>query len=213
MEVWKLPSMSILSWWWPRKLDAKKRSLGDSGFVQLRPNTVYYSSDPQIHAFNTPFQLSLIPPRILARSRAFGGTHFQDYPEDANVTYHNVKHGDVLVFATDGVWDNLSPANVLRIVSERMISFRGWVADERGLEASEYLELLTQEGGVATLERTMQAMLAGAIAGEAKMASMNTKVDGPFAREVQKYYPGESWHGGKVDDICVVVAVIVRKTT
>ncbi len=37
---------------------------------------------------------------------------------------------------------------------------------------------------------------------------MDTSRDGPFAKEVKKYYPNEAWHGGKVDDICVVVAVV-----
>jgi protein phosphatase PTC7 len=36
-------------------------------------------------------------------------------------------------------------------------------------------------------------------------------VDGPFAKEVQKYYPNEDWRGGKVDDICVVVAIVVEE--
>jgi protein phosphatase PTC7 len=42
----------------------------------------------------------------------------------------------------------------------------------------------------------------------AKQASVNTKRDGPFAKEVKKYYPHEGWHGGKVDDICVVIAIV-----
>ena len=53
--------------------------------------------------------------------------------------------------------------------------------------------------------------MAAAVAGEAKAASENSKRDGPFAREVQKYYPEEMWRGGKVDDICVVVAVVVEE--
>ena len=39
---------------------------------------------------------------------------------------------------------------------------------------------------------------------------MNTKVDGPFAREVQRRFPNESYRGGKIDDICVLVAVVVK---
>ncbi len=42
----------------------------------------------------------------------------------------------------------------------------------------------------------------------ARAASINTSRDGPFAKEVKKYYPHETWHGGKIDDICVVVAVV-----
>ncbi len=37
-------------------------NLGDSGFIHLRLNAVHSASEPQTHAFNTPFQLSIIPP-------------------------------------------------------------------------------------------------------------------------------------------------------
>ena len=53
--------------------------------------------------------------------------------------------------------------------------------------------------------------MALAITKEAKEASLNTKRDGPFAREVQRYYPGENWHGGKADDICTVVAIAIEE--
>ena len=188
-------------------------SLGDSGFVQLRPNAVYYASKPQTHAFNTPYQLSILPPKMLARSVAFGHKPLSDQPRDASVTDHTVKHGDVLVFATDGVWDNLSATDVMKLVSRYMLGFNGWADGKDGITAaSEQLDALTTEGGIAKeRENTLQALLAVAIAGEAKAASENTKRDGPFAREVQRYYPGEDWHGGKVDDICVVVAVVVKE--
>ena len=187
-------------------------SLGDSGFLQLRPNAVYYSSKPQTHAFNTPYQLSMIPPQVLARVRAFGGQYLSDFPRDANISNHKVKHGDVLIFATDGVWDNLNSTDVLKLVSRYMIGFNGWISGkDGGLAISDHLRSLTEDGGIAKdHENSLQAMMAVAITGEAKMASLNTRTDGPFAREVQRFYPREEFHGGKVDDICVVVAVVVQ---
>ena len=187
-------------------------SLGDSGFVQLRSNAVHYSSNPQTHAFNTPYQLSIIPPRILARSKIFGGGPLSDYPHDASVTNHEVCHGDVLIFATDGVWDNLNSTDLLKLVSRYMTGFNAWKASKEGMTVSDQLEQLTVPGGIPKEhENTLQALLAVAITGEAKMASQNSKLDGPFAREVHKFYPQEDYHGGKVDDICVVVAVIVQE--
>lgn len=187
-------------------------SLGDSGFIQLRLNAVHYSSEPQVHAFNTPFQLSIIPPKILARTRFFGGMHFQDYPSDATLTKHDVRHGDVLVFATDGVWDNLTPEDILQIVSRNMTAFQAWTTDKvQGTIASSLLDELTEQGGIAKqYENTLQALLAVSITGEAKMASEDMKVDGPFAKEIQKHYPRENYQGGKVDDICAVVAIVVE---
>lgn len=134
----------------------------------------------------------------------------RDFPRDASVTSHDVRHGDVLVFATDGVWDNLSSNELLRIVSRYMTGFQAWQGSYRGTTVGKDLATLTKEGGVPKeKENSLQTMLAVAITGEAKAASQNDRRDGPFAKEVQRFYPHEDFHGGKVDDICVVVAVVV----
>ncbi|KAL9017234.1 MAG: hypothetical protein Q9185_005437 [Variospora sp. 1 TL-2023] len=189
-------------------------NLGDSGFVQLRLNAVHYYSNPQTHAFNTPYQLSIIPPRILARSRIFGGMPLRDFPRDASVTSHEVRHGDVLVFATDGVWDNLSSSQVLKIVAEDMTKLNAWQTGDKGTVVGSKLKILTQEAADLHEEDvSLQTRLAKVIARKAKAASEDRRRDGPFAKayakEVQKFYPHENFHGGKVDDICVVVAVVV----
>lgn len=189
----------------------KVANLGDSGFVHFRLNAVHHFSNPQTHAFNTPFQLSVVPPKILALSRLFGGKQLSDSPEDSNGTNHEVRHGDVLMFATDGVWDNLSTRELLKIVSRQMTGFHAWKTGEKGTTVSENIHDLTQDGGIPKqYENTLQTLLAVNVVGEAKAASMNSKRDGPFAREVQKFYPHEDFHGGKVDDICVVIAIVVR---
>ena len=204
-----------------------KTSLGDSGFVQLRPAAIHHSSNPQTHAFNTPYQLSIVPPRVLALSRAFGGGPLSDLPSAADVTTLSARHGDVFVLATDGVWDNLSAEEILRIVTFHMETARGWTRaptppDHRtGTPLPELgpsrkrLPSLVEEGGLTKradgeeLQGTLQANLAAAIVQNAKAASTNQKRDGPFAREVRKHYPMEDYHGGKVDDICVVVAIVL----
>lgn len=186
-------------------------SLGDSGFIQLRLNAVHHYSNPQTHAFNTPYQLSIVPPRVLALSRAFGGSPLSDLPKDASVTSHQVRHGDVLIFATDGVWDNLSPVDLLKIVSRQMNIFQAWTSGDKGTIVPEEIHQLTRNGGIPKQhEDSLQKVLAVNIVGEAKAASLNTKADGPFAKEVQKFYPQENYHGGKVDDICVIVAIVVK---
>ena len=127
------------------------------------------------------------------------------------VTDHQVRHGDVLVFATDGVWDNLSSEDLLRIVSGHMTSFPAWKVGDEGMEVSNHIQNLTVEGGLPTEPgNTLQTSLAVKITTMAKMVSLDSKRDGPFAKEVKKFYPGEDYHGGKVDDICVVVAIVVK---
>lgn len=174
--------------------------------MQLRLNAIHHYSNPQTHAFNTPYQLSIIPPKLLARSRIFGGGPLMDFPSDASITNHQVRNGDVLVFATDGVWDNLSSLDVLKIVSRQMQDVQAWAASEEGLSISDTIGNLASEGS----DHSLQAHLAVSITREAKVASLNTRADGPFARQVQKHYPHENFHGGKVDDICVVVAIVVN---
>ena len=187
-------------------------SLGDSGFIHLRMNAVNYYSDPQTHAFNTPFQLSAVPPKILAQIKNFGGSvPFCDMPGDASMSSHKLRHGDVVVFATDGVWDNLTAEEVLDIVSTSMVHNGAWTAPEgNGVQVSKALPWLTSEnvsresGGTKT---PLQVQLAADIAKKAKDAGANSKRDGPFAKAVQQAFPQERWHGGKIDDVCVLVVI------
>lgn len=211
-EVSLWPSESSISWIC-MEYTHFRHSLGDSGFIQFRLNAVHHFSNPQTHAFNTPFQLSIVPPKILALSKIFGGKQLSDSPKDSNFTDHQVRHGDVLIFATDGVWDNLSTRDLLQIVSRQMLGFQAWSTGDNGTTVTEKLGALTEEGGIAKsgAENNLQTLLAVNVVGEAKRASENYKRDGPFAKEVQKHYPRENFHGGKVDDICVVVAVVVDK--
>ena len=189
-------------------------NLGDSGFVQLRLNAIHAATEPQTHAFNTPYQLSIVPEKVLAQAAAFGGQQLCDFPKDANVSQHELRHGDVLVFASDGVWDNLSSGDILKIVSRIMLGARAWEHTEGGVNVGKSLQhFIESDDGKSGAEEipSLQSFVAVGITSEAKAASVNMKVDGPFAREVQKYYPYENWRGGKVDDICVVVAIVCEE--
>lgn len=187
-------------------------NLGDSGFVHLRLNGVHHSSEAQTHAFNTPYQLSIIPPSMLARAAAFGGAQLCDYPKDADVTAHELRHGDVLVFASDGLWDNLFDQDVLRIASRVMTGSGAWKTTDGGIRVVDdlgpYVQASDSDAESAQKATTLQSAIAIDITATAKRASMDQRLDGPFAKEVQKYYPGEDWHGGKIDDICVIVVVV-----
>ncbi|KAH6619711.1 phosphoprotein phosphatase-like protein [Chaetomium sp. MPI-SDFR-AT-0129] len=187
-------------------------NLGDSGFILLRLNGVHAFSEPQTHAFNTPYQLSVVPPSMLLRAAAFGGAQLMDQPRDAEVTRLRLRHGDVLVLASDGLWDNLFNQDVLRIVSRTMARAGAWASTERGVQVATDLRPFTtlSEANMpaAATHPTLQSLIATEIVGAAKAASVNAKLDGPFAKEVKRYYPHEVWHGGKEDDICAVVVLV-----
>ena len=187
-------------------------NLGDSGFMHLGLNAVRHFTHPQTHAFNTPYQLSKTPKRMLVQMAVFGGpSTLSDLPKESSVTNHRVRHGDLLLFATDGVWDNLSPQDALSIVSRNMHDLGAWVEKDGVIEVGPELPRLAQtESDHKANTASLQAKLAIAIAREAKATSLNSRRDGPFAKEVQKHYPNEDWHGGKPDDIAAVVAVVVE---
>lgn len=119
-------------------------NLGDSGFVLLRLGGVHQYSTPQTHAFNTPFQMSKTPPEIMTQAAIFGGLPLNDSPDQADITDEVLQQGDVVVFATDGVWDNLSAQDVLGIVSKVMRDMGAWDrTDEKGITVTDQIKDLS----------------------------------------------------------------------
>jgi len=80
-------------------------NLGDSGFLLYsgsRDGMLRLSSTPQTHRFNTPVQI---------------GTS-DDVPADRDMYSIVVESGDLLILATDGLFDNMYPEQVNEIVSD-----------------------------------------------------------------------------------------------
>ena len=190
-------------------------NLGDSAFLILSPGRVAYRSAIQTHAFNTPYQLSKVPAKLMAQHRIFGGgQHFSEVPDQADVTRHKVRHGDIVVFATDGVWDNLSAQDTLGIVTRVMEEGGYWgnPAQSDSVETvlnSSLISSLPKRIKEKDAETYLPGLLATAIMKEAKVAGLDRRRDGPFAKEVNMHFPQEGWSGGKPDDIAVVVCVAV----
>jgi protein phosphatase PTC7 len=152
---------------------------------------------------------------MMAQHRIFGGgQHFSEVPDQADVTRHKLRHGDIVVFATDGVWDNLSAQDTLGIVTRVMEEGGYW----NNPKISQSPETVLNSSLIASLPKQIEdsvadsylpGLLATAIMREAKMAGLDRRRDGPFAKEVNQHFPEEGWTGGKPDDITVVVCVAV----
>ena len=73
----------------------------------MKKNTCYVfsRSHEQQHYFNTPFQLSLPPSNMAADV-------LSDAPESSDRYEFSVEDGDVILLATDGVFDNI-PDSIL----------------------------------------------------------------------------------------------------
>ena len=189
-------------------------NLGDSAFLILGPGKVAYRSAIQTHAFNTPYQMSKVPARMATQYKIFGGgaQHFSETPGQAEITRHKIRHGDIVVFATDGVWDNLSAQDTLAIVTRVMEEACYWKSKEDVGETmlnTAAISRLPKVIGEKDQETYLPGLLATAIMKEAKVAGLDRRRDGPFAKEVNQRYPQEAFSGGKPDDIAVVVCVAV----
>merc|ERR1712147_113644 len=77
-------------------------NLGDSGFLVIRDNQIVHKSEPQCHMFNAPFQLSLTPKNLKV-----GGRTFNDKPQHSDYSNFQCEEGDVIVLASDGLFDNV----------------------------------------------------------------------------------------------------------
>lgn len=84
-------------------------NIGDSGFIVVREGQIIHRSEEQQHYFNTPFQLSLPPP---------GQNVLSDSPESADTLSFPVRNGDVILAATDGVFDNVPSDLLLDILKD-----------------------------------------------------------------------------------------------
>ncbi|EAU38728.1 conserved hypothetical protein [Aspergillus terreus NIH2624] len=181
-----------------------------------RPRCYHYSGPADPWLATRPTSSALSHPRMRTQASIFGGAFLEDFPRDAAVTNLQLQHGDVLMLATDGVFDNLNNQDILKLVTSRMVLTGAWTATlDLGIKPSANLDQLTAPDDKPASDpnqiSTLQALLAATIAGEAKLASMDLRRDGPFAKEAQRYYPGDYYRGGKVDDICVLILIAVEE--
>ncbi|XP_077996290.1 protein phosphatase PTC7 homolog [Glandiceps talaboti] len=81
-------------------------NLGDSGFLIVRGNKVIHRSEEQQHIFNMPFQLSISPPGLEGVT--------SDRPESAASSSVGLKESDLILMATDGLFDNMPDTLILQ---------------------------------------------------------------------------------------------------
>jgi len=125
----------------PSKPELIAANIGDSGFLLLRPAhtasprlgtlgvaaqgaapsspeadgqarySVAFRSPQQLRSFNAPFQLGLAPD-----SPEEGGDDRFETPQDAALVRVPIEEGDVVVLATDGLFDNVGEEEVIAVV-------------------------------------------------------------------------------------------------
>ena len=97
----------------------KTLNLGDSGYLIFRPNLKkkrtlqrIFKSEAQQYRFNFPYQCGT------AGDQQPDG---KDYGQAAFTTEHTVQDYDIIVMATDGVFDNLYDHDITNCVKQNMI--------------------------------------------------------------------------------------------
>ncbi|KAH8245430.1 hypothetical protein KR032_010376, partial [Drosophila birchii] len=147
-------------------------NIGDSGFLAVRSGRILCRSQEQQHQFNTPYQLASPPPCL-------GGHFLIDSPDCADCQKFATRSGDVLLLATDGVFDNVPLAVLVAVLSE-----------------------LAFEDDPMVLQ-----MAANSLALMARTLSLNPKFDSPFSKNARLM--NIEAMGGKPDDITVLLATVI----
>mmetsp|Transcript_33569 Transcript_33569/g.99949 ORF Transcript_33569/g.99949 Transcript_33569/m.99949 type:complete len:728 (-) Transcript_33569:879-3062(-) len=187
-------------------------NLGDSGVRLIRGGRIVFASTAQQHMFNMPFQLS--HPSII------------ESPDDADcaeVTLHDMQPGDIVILATDGLYDNVFDVEIAEVVADalaaraRARAFDPEHAERRGGagggDANDVALGGDGAGGAAAkLDSEDAEHVAKAIAHTAHTYAQNPYRKTPWS--VSAAETGMPWArffvkgGGKMDDVTVVVAFV-----
>lgn len=95
-------------------------NLGDSGFRVIRDFQILYATKEQQHAPNKPFQL---------------GTSCEDTPESGVIEHMKLKAGDVIVFGSDGLFDNLFNSEIIDLIRKSSFESVDKIAQDIALAA------------------------------------------------------------------------------
>lgn len=189
-------------------------NIGDSRALILRrgqfstgPLTIIGHTEPEQHGWNLPVQLARLPDRSRVRSmredarlkelvntldacRATG-QDINDPAESAILYDFNIQEGDLILLASDGLWDNI---------------FDDEVAALCGVSLSPYeSEVITGTPFMSTAPRDIAKGLCLA----AYWRTLQHHIETPFAQSVREAGGMGFDLGGKPDDITAVVAWVV----
>ena len=144
---------------------------------------VVFRTGQQLHAFNHPYQVGFDDQRE--------GEGAFDRPEAADVARTPVGPGDIIVLASDGLFDNMHEEELVEVV-------RTWAAKH----ALPDVAASPAPAASAAVQALSQALADAALA-----LSMDSSRDSPFA--VLAKENDILWsHGGRMDDITVVCAQV-----
>jgi len=157
-------------------------NLGDSGFMVIRNGKIIFRSEEQQQAghFNAPFQLSVV-------SMKYRGNVYFNEPSEAARIQMSINRGDLIVLATDGLFDNLFDDQILEILEVEKFKFK---------KSNEEVQL--------GLKRAARSLV-----NEARVKARDLTFYSPFTQRAE-LFGLDAGLGGKWDDVSVVVALVDR---
>lgn len=149
--------------------------IGDSRFIIVRDNRLFFKVKNGYHSFNQPHQVSHL--------------NSKDISVATSVDL-KVKLGDVIVAASDGLWDNMYIEHITESVKHFL---KIGTTDKIGIHSSKVCMKLVEN-------------LVEYLANTASKYSENKTWTSPFSLKARS--AGIAFRGGKKDDITIAVAVV-----
>lgn len=162
---------------------------------------VAFVSQQQLRSFNHPYQLGWTGQEL---DREEEGHSFKDASESCNNSIH-VRRGDVILMATDGLFDNVDIDDIAQVVME-------WEQDNgfvRSGDVTAREKRWSMGNSMSLLSAEAVPDLANLLCAKARELSLDGSVDSPFA--VLAKENDIMWSGGMPDDCTVVAMHVVGK--
>lgn len=147
---------------------------------------IAYISQQQLRSFNLPYQLGYF--KLAETPQTF------ETPNDADTASIPVMPGDIIILATDGLYDNVD-------LQEILIEVDQWEKEHFPVGSEEDLRFASKKGNVAVQK------LAERLVRLARELSLDSKRDSPFALLAKEN--DIMWGGGMPDDTTVIVGRVV----
>lgn len=161
-------------------------------------NKIVYMSQQQLKGFNMPYQLgNSVDP---SHPSVF------ESPVDADVSSINVIYGDIILMATDGLFDNMSLDEITELISKYDDEQHTLMQGYCGVDGAGGICDKALAAGVYSAESLNS--LAKTLGNTARELSLDTQRDSPFALLAKEN--DIMWGGGMPDDTTIVIARVVN---
>jgi len=191
--------------------DLETANLGDSGYLIIREEEVHYRSKEQTYFFNAPYQLSLYPSWLETPQGAF-----LNKPSDAELTTHKLKHGDIVIVGSDGLFDNVFDTEILhetkhfldalyKSYPEYKLKLEQHYATQDSNQKNLFEEFAHDRVLQQAIKKSM-IQLSYSLTLMANSFAHDEHRESPFSKSAKAY--NYRFSGGKVDDTTVVAAYV-----